>query len=107
MVFGQEAFQGFADVNGTAPGKSQVLEWISRYQELELNLAQESGQELRGKISGILEEPSAGIYMDWEQMREIYGKSVKITGGVVKIRGKQNMEKAREILEGSGFLVEF
>ncbi|MEY8392826.1 hypothetical protein D3Z36_02575 [Lachnospiraceae bacterium] len=106
LFFGKEAFQGFSDVNGNPPGKRQILEWIARYQELEVRLTQESGQELRGKISGILESPSAGIYMDEGQMQEIYGTFARITGGVLKIKGKQNMEKAREILEGSGFLVE-
>lgn len=106
LFIGKEAFQGFADVNGNPPGKSQILEWISRYQELEIRMTQESGQELRGKISGILEKPSAGIYMDEGQMQEIYGTFARITGGVLKIQGKQNMEKAREVLESSGFLVE-
>lgn len=106
LFLGKDSFQSFTDINGNGPGKSQIAEWISHYHELEVSVTQESGQEMSGKISGILEEPSAGIYMDESQMQEIYGKTTKITGGVVKIQGKQNMEKAREILERSRFLIE-
>lgn len=106
LFFGAEAFQGFADINGNGPGKSQIKEWLRRYQELEVKLVQESGPEIRGKIAGILKEPPAGIYMDAGQLQEVYGNSAKVTGGIVKIQGKQNMEKARKILEEGGFLVE-
>ncbi len=106
LFFGRDTFQGFTDINGNMPGQSQISEWSESYQELEVYLTQESGQELRGRICGILKEPSAGIYMDGEQMREVYGKSAKITGGVVKIKGKQKMEHAAEILKDSGFAVE-
>lgn len=106
LFFGSEAFLGFADMNGNGPGKSQIKEWSRRFQELEVKLIQESGQEIKGKIAGILEEPSAGIYIEAGQLQALYNNSVKITGGVVKIQGKQNMEKARKILEEGGFLIE-
>jgi len=104
LFFGAEVFQGFMDMNGNGPGKSQIKEWSSRFQELEVKLIQESGQEIRGKIAGILEEPSAGVYMEEEQLQEVFGNSAKTTGGIVKIQGKQNMEQARKILEEGGFL---
>lgn len=106
LFLGKESFQAFTDKNGNGPGKSQISEWISHYQELDIKLIQDSGQEAGGKISGILEEPSAGIYMDGKQQQEICGESARIMGGVLKIQGKRNMEEAKKILEGSGFLVE-
>lgn len=106
LFFGKNAFQGFVDSNGNSPGKSQILEWIDHYQELDLVLTEEDGRVKRGKISGILEEPESGIYMDGGQMQEIYGALAKVTGGCMKIQGQRNMDKAKEILEQGGFQVE-
>lgn len=106
LFFGKDAFQGFVDSNGNGPGKSQILEWIDRYQELELCLTEENGQIKKGKIAGILEDPGSGIYMDRLQMQELYGTFADTKGGCMKIQGQRNLERAKESLEQGGFLLE-
>ena len=106
LFFGTDVFASFVDHNGNAPGRSQIVEWIERYQELELTVADQKGQVWKGKISGILEKPAQEIYMDRGQMQKIFDKSAKTTGGLAKIQGQQNMKQAREILSEAGFVAE-
>ncbi len=106
LFFGQEAFAAFTDNNGNGPGKSRIAEWVEKYQELQLTVADEHGRERSAKIGGIVEEPSSGIYIGQSQMEGLYSASAKTTGGCAKIQGERNMQKAKEILSGAGFQVE-
>lgn len=106
LFFGQEAFASFTDNNGNGPGKSRIAEWVEKYQELQLTVTDEHGRERRAQIGGIVEEPSSGIYIGQSQMQGLYRASAKTSGGCAKIQGERNMQKAKEILSGAGFLVE-
>lgn len=106
LFFGKDIFASFVDNNGNAPGRSQIAEWLERYQELELTITDEEGQIWKGKISGILKKPAGVIYMGREQMQEIFNRSAKTTGGLAKIQGHQNMKQAQELLSAAGFAAE-
>ncbi len=106
LFVGQEIFSGFADDHGNSPGKSEIAQWMEQYQELELTLTDDKGRERKANIGGIVEEPSNGLYMSGGQMQELYPAFARKTGGCVKICGEKNMQKAKEILSGAGFLVE-
>lgn len=107
LFFGKDVFASFVDHHGNAPGRSQIAEWMERYQELELTVTDPKGQTWTGKISGILKKPAQGICMDSGQMQEIFEKSAKTTGGLAKIQGQQNMKQAEEILSEAGFFTEY
>ena len=83
LFFGKDVFASFVDNNGNGPGRSQIAEWMERYQELELTITDGKGQTVKGKISGILKEPAQEIYM-----------------------GQQNMKQAQELLSAAGFVAE-
>lgn len=106
LFVGRETFSAFADDHGNSPGKSEIAQWMGRYQELELTLTDDKGRERKASIGGIMEEPSNGLYMSGKQMQELYPAFARKTGGCVKIRGEENMQRAKEILSGAGFLVE-
>ena len=106
LFFGKDVFASFVDNNGNGPGRSQIAEWMERYQELELTITDGKGQTVKGKISGILKEPAQEIYMGKEQMQEIFHGSAKTTGGLAKIQGQQNMKQAQELLSAAGFVAE-
>lgn len=106
LFWGKESFAAFADSNGNGPGKSRIAQWTEKYQDLELSVADEGGKERGGKIGGILEQPSSGIYMDGKQMQGLYGGYAKTYGGCAKIQGSRNLQKAQDILSGAGFQVE-
>lgn len=106
LFFGEESFASFADNNGNGPGKSRIAEWIEKYRELQLTVADEQGRERRARIGGIVKEPSSGIYIGQSQMEGLYSASAKTIGGCATIQGERNMQKAKEILSGAGFQVE-
>ncbi len=106
LFFGQESFVAFADNNGNNPGRSRIVEWIEKYQDLQLTVTGEDGRERSAKIGGIVEEPSSGIYMGQSQMAGLYGTAVQTTGGCAMIQGERNMQSAKEILSQAGFQVE-
>ncbi len=106
LFVGREAFSSLADDHGNSPGKSEIAQWMEQYQELELTLTDDKGRERKANIGGIVEEPSTGLYMSGEQMQELYPAFARKNGGCVKIRGEKNMQKAKEILSGAGFLLE-
>lgn len=106
LFFGQEIFSAFVDDHGNSPGKSEIAQWMEQYPELELTVIDDKDREHGAKVGGILEEPSTGVYMSRNQMQEIYSASTKTTGGLAKIRGERNMQKAKELLSNAGFQVE-
>lgn len=106
LFLGQETFASFVDDNGNSPGRSQIDGWLQRYQELELTVADESGKMRRGKIGGILKQPSSGIFISGKQMQKIFASSERVSGGSAKIQGYLNLQKAQELLRGAGFQVE-
>lgn len=106
LFLGQEVFSSFIDDHGNAPGKSQIAEWTNKYQELQISVTNETERERSGKIGGILKTPGAGVFMERNQMQELYQISMRTTGGCAKIQGERNMENAKELLSAAGFLVE-
>ncbi len=105
FFWGKDSFSLFVDSYGNSPGKSQISEWMGKYQELQVSAANEKGQTWIGRISGILTMPSEGIYMDRSQMQKIFYQEAATNGGCVKIVGQQNMQNAKDILSAGGFEV--
>lgn len=121
LFFGKNVFSHFSDKNGYAPEKSQIEAWLQNYQELEVTLILPDGikRSLEGvtlilpedhctkkaRICGILEEPADQICMDKQQSTALFGHSVHILGGYMRINGYQNMKEARKSLEETGFVI--
>ncbi|MCI8485396.1 MAG: hypothetical protein HFH41_13820 [Lachnospiraceae bacterium] len=106
LFFGKESFQLFTDQNGLAPNKSQIEKWIQEYQKLDLIVIDENGREKKAGVSGILKNPDHKICMEKNQMGELFEDAVRTKGGYMEIYGYQNAEKAKELLEKAGFIVE-
>lgn len=106
LFFGEDAFQMFSDKHGYSPDKKQIKSWTDEYQSLSLSITDEGGHVRKGYVAGILKSPGNEIYMDRGQMEEIFKESCQVTGGYMEVYGLQNMKKARDELEGGGFLVE-
>lgn len=106
LFFGKDMFQMFSDKHGYSPDNGQIKIWMDEYQNLTLSITDEKGHVKKGRISGILKHPAEGIFMDKRQMEEIFRQSCQATGGYLEVYGYRNMKKARDELEGGGFLVE-
>ena len=106
LLIGEDVFSSFLDKNGYAPQKSQTDKWKENYRSLELTIIDEKGVERKGRIGGIVEQPENKIYMDKQQMHEVFGNGVHTMGGYMEIYGYQNTKKAKEIFEQAGFLTE-
>lgn len=105
LLVGEEAFSFFTDKNGYTPLKSQTDKWIENYRSLVLTVTDGNGVERKGKISGIVKQDNH-IYMDKQQMYEVFGKEVQMMGGYMEIYGYTNTKKAEKLLEQAGFLTE-
>ena len=106
LFLGKESFASFADKNGHTPTKGQIEKWIAHYEELLLTVLDETGQEKKAKVFGILKDPKEIICMDKKQMEEVFGSMCKVRGGYIQVHGYQNTQMAKQVLEGAGFLVQ-
>ncbi len=106
LFFGEDVFGMFCDKHGYRPDKKQIKLWMNHYQELLLSIADGAGHTKRGRVCGILKSPSGRIFMDKNQMEEVFRESFEVTGGYMEVYGYTNMEKAKDALESGGFLVE-
>ena len=95
-----------ADITLVGSDGKQIKSWTDEYQSLSLSITDEGGHVRKGYVAGILKSPGNEIYMDRGQMEEIFKESCQVTGGYMEVYGLQNMKKARDELEGGGFLVE-
>lgn len=105
LLVGEEVFSSFTDKNGNTPFKSQTDKWKENYRSLVLTVTDGNGVERKGKISGIVKQDNH-IYMDKQQMYEVFGKEVHTMGGYMEIYGYKNTKKAKKLLEQAGFLTE-
>ena len=106
LLVGEEFFDSLADKDGNPPLKSQSDRWRAKFEELEVTVTDESGEERKAKIGGILEEQGNRIFVDCGQMREAFGKKTRVKGGYIQVFGQRNLKKTRKVLEGAGFLAE-
>lgn len=106
LLAGEEFFASLADKDGNPPLKSQSDRWRAKFEELEVTVADESGEERRAEIGGVLEGQGNRIFMDCGQMWEAFGKKARVKGGYIQIFGQRNLKKTRKVLEGAGFLAE-
>lgn len=106
LLVGEEFFASLADKDGNPPLKSQSDRWRAKFEELEVTVADESGEERRAEIGGVLEGQGNRIFMDCGQMWEAFGKKARVKGGYIQIFGQRNLKKTRKVLEGAGFLAE-
>ncbi len=105
LFFGEGIFQSFSEAHGYHPGKAQVKKWLEKYQELSVEVTDETGRTRTGRIFGILKTGGQMVCMDKAQMEEIFQGSSKIMGGYMEVYGLRNMEQAKAALEQGGILV--
>lgn len=106
LFLGKESFAAFTDKSGHGPAKSRIAEWTTHYDELSVMVLDETGQERKAKVFGILKEPEGIVCMDKRQMEEVFGDVCQVRGGYMQVHGYRNAKAAKKALEQAGFLVE-
>ena len=106
LFLGKECFAAFTDQNGYGPTKSQIERWIAHYEDLSIVVLDQTGQEKKAKVFGILAEPEGLACMDKKQMEEVFGGVCQVRGGYMQIHGYRNGKTAKRVLEDAGFSVE-
>lgn len=105
LFLGEDVLASMTDQDGRSPGRAQVKKWVNEYKQISLTVTDETGKGRKAVLCGILKQPADGVYMDRDQMREVFQTAGRATGGRLMVHGFQNMKKARRLLEDAGFVV--
>ena len=103
LFIGKDIFMGFSDDYGNVPTEGERLNWTENYNDVVLEVTDEKGRRLKAVIGGILDSPGSSVFMDYSQMKSLWGKELYIREGHLEVYGYKNMKKAQEILMNNGY----